>query len=147
MMAFLGQWLGFDAEDDSRTKASSRPVSQPGIVISTSKSKKSGSSSGSQSETLRKTKSDELLRDFEVMRFLSRIDERIKEHEQLLSRTDLDRLNTLHAQAMMDRCTLLTDIIEHFELENDKLRFRLANAGPGSAAEDAMRSRRNMLVF
>lgn len=148
MMAFLGHWLGFEAENEipATTQMKRRP--QPGIVICTSKNarKANGGDGAAAPKPLRKTKSDELLRDFEVMRFLGRVDELLKEEGKLVPRADLDRLQTLHAQAISDECVLLADIIEHFEMEHDKLRFRLASAGPSSAAADALRSR-NMLVF
>lgn len=145
-MAMLGHWLGFDTTGSPTQRPEPRPA-QRGIVISDSKKRKSASNQTKDSDTtLRKTKSDELLRDFEVMRFLCRIDERLKEDGALLSTPDLDRLQTLHAQACADECTVLTDIIEHFEMENDKLRHRLAQIAPSSAADDAVRARRNMLV-
>lgn len=81
------------------------------------------------------------------MRFLCGVDERLKRQGLLLSPAQLDRLQTLHAQAVVDDCPLLIDIIDHFELEHCKLGQRLAYAAPNSAAEDAARSRRNMLVF
>lgn len=138
MMALLGQWLGFDTGAAAR-----RPASPGGIVISERpKARKGAAGAG----TLRKTKSDELLRDFDVMRFLGRVDERLKEQRALLSRAELDRLSTLHAQAAADECAALSDIIEHFEMENDKLRHRLALASPSSAAVDALRAQRNLLV-
>lgn len=143
-MAMLGQWLGFDSTD-SNTPTSSTP-SPGGIVISGSPKKRQTAPSDPPA-TLRKTKSDELLRDFDVMRFLGTVDEHLKEQGTLLSRAELDRLSTLHAQACVDECAVLTDIIEHFEMENDKLRHRLALASPSSAAADALKSQRNMLVY
>lgn len=145
MMAMLGQWLGFDsAASNPRHPSPSRP-SPGGIVIS--EKKKTPSPSTDASAQLRKTKSDELLRDFEVMGFLGSVDERLKEQGTLLSRADLDRLQTLHAQACADECGVLSDIIEHFEMENDKLRHRLAVvASPSSAAADPSWAQRNALV-
>lgn len=93
------------------------------------------------------TKSDELLEDFEVLQFLCRVDERLKQDEQLLDRNDLDRLELLNIQASVDGCTLLSDIIDHLEMEHVKLAFRFWNASPGSASSDALRSRKNMTVF
>lgn len=166
MMAFLGQLLGFDSTSgDGRSeqgaadasakhgpetaeKNSTPPGANRALVIGKKRATTTRSTATEENGVpLRKTKSDELLRDFEVMRFLCAIDERLKREEQLLSRSDLDRLQTLHAQATADQCSLLSDIIDHFEIEHEKLRYRLANAGPGSAAADALRSRRNMLVF
>lgn len=141
-MAILGQWLGFESTNSATPPPHTR--SPGGIVISGPRKRPSPSS---ESSTLRKTKSDELLRDFDVMRFLGRVDERLKEQRTLLSSAELDRLSTLHVQAAVDECALLTDIIEHFEMENDKLRHRLALASPSSAAADALKAQRNMLVF
>jgi len=143
MMTMLGQWFGFE-RPESTPSSTPRKRAQPGIVISDGKKKAAESPAGAN--TLRKTKSDELLRDFEVMRFLGRVDERIKEDEALLSQSDLERLQTLHAQACADECGMLADIIEHFEIENDKLRHRLACSSASSAAADAGRLQRNMLV-
>lgn len=174
-MAFLGQWLGFETPDDrhidgkhvdnrhaddhqtgdrqgDQTSSSGLKMGRtasPPLVISRGKkpaphARTDGSRNG---PPLRKTKSDEILSDFDAMRFLCTIDETLKRQEKLLTRDELDRLQTLHAQANADECALLMDIIDHFEMEHEKLRYRLANAAPGSAASDALRSRRNMLVF
>lgn len=136
MMAMLSQWLGLEPREPER--------SAPGITISSDGKRKSPKKDSAK--PLRKTKSDELLRDFEVMRFLSAVDERIKEDGALLTRADLDRLQTLHAQASLDECGVLVDIIEHFELENDKLRHKLALASPSSAAAGALLASRNAWV-
>lgn len=128
MMSLLGQWFGFDTDASSSTPPSR---SQPALTISSPKKSAPHPETGTGTP-LRKTKSDELLRDFEVMRFLTRIDERLKQQGALLSRSDLDRLQTLHVQALTDNCDLLADIIDHFEMEHDKLRLRLAAAGPSS---------------
>lgn len=141
MMAMLGQWLGFESSDPS---TSSTRTSQPGIVIHENKSPKVDTNTADTS--LRKTKSDELLRDFDVMRFLSNVDETVKEHGCLLPQQDVDRLQTLHTQASIDECAVLMDIIEHLEMEHDRLRHRLARLRPSSASH-AMRRPGNALVF
>lgn len=133
-MAMLSQWLGLEPKE--------RSCSTQGIIISSEGKKKTPAAT----PPLRKTKSDELLRDFDVMRFLGAVDERLKEHGAPLTRAELERLQTLYAQACADECGILSDIIEHFELENDKLRHRLALASPSSAAADALMARRNALV-
>lgn len=127
MMAMLGQWLGFETSRPTPTPAGPPLVITPSKLSSTTST---SSSAPSATAPLRKTKSDELLRDFEVMRFLATIDERLKDHGYPLSQPDLDRLQTLHAQAVSDQCNILADIIDHFELENDMLRSRSAGAGP-----------------
>lgn len=154
MMAFLGQWFGFDTTVNAHQDKSRQSRAQPGVVISSSKNAKKPIpppppplGSASDASSLRKTKSDELLRDFEVMRFLSRVDEHLKLHNSALSRADLERLQTLHAQAVADNCGLLTDIIEHFEIEHAKLCFHMSSAGPSSAATESSSARRNQLVF
>lgn len=133
------------------SSSSSSSTSPSSTMLSASSSAASNTTATANNDgrnsQLRKTKSDELLLDFEVMRFLCAVDERLKRHNALLTPAQLDRLQTLHAQASLDNCLLLTDIIDHFEMENDKLRYRLACAAPSSAAADAARSRRNMLVF
>lgn len=168
-MAFLGQWFGFETAN-SQNEDGKKPVdrqtagqhidqvvpagsametSSPPLVICRGKRPIVSPSSDTPNNgaPLRKTKSDEILRDFDAMRFLCEIDESLKRQEKLLSSAELDRLQTLYAQASVDQCSLLLDIIDHFEMEHEKLRCRLANAAPGSAASDALRSRRNMLVF
>lgn len=134
MMAMLSQWLGLEPKEQSR------PTS--GITISAEGKKRPPA----PTVPLRKTKSEELLRDLDVMRFLGAVDERLKEDGAPLARAELERLQTLYAQACADECGILLDIIEHFELENDKLRHRLALASPSSAAADALMARRNALV-
>lgn len=140
----LGQWLGFESKNEAPPSSPRKPA-QRGIVISNGKKK--AKENETNCATLRKTKSDELLRDFEVMRFLGTVDERLKKDEELLTQSDLERLQTLHAQACMDECAMLTDIIEHFEMEHDKLRHRLAYSSASSAAADAIRVQGNMLVY
>lgn len=146
-MAILGQWLGFDTTNNDSSPQPQPAKPQPGIVISSSsKDKKASRPTNDSDATLKKTKSDEILRDFDVMRFLCRVDERLHERCLPLQQPDLDRLQTFHAQASADNCTLLIDIIDHLELENDKLRHRLAVPSPNSAAADAIRAQRNRLV-
>ncbi|CAN8062947.1 unnamed protein product [Agarophyton chilense] len=150
MMAMLGQWLGFDGSSSCSSsscvkqerKTTTRTTSmgsssnkQTALCIHSSASSSSCSAQGGAH-----TKSDELLRDFELMRFLCDVDQRLKEDEQLLPVGDVQRLEALHAQASMDGCGALADIVEHLEEAHERLRHRLAVSSPNSAANDALRA-------
>lgn len=163
MMTILSNWLGFETKQGEEqinmiptsttttitpnenidnnlsivtTITPTKKSSQPGIVINSNH--QSNTNFSQSSSTLHKTKSDELLRDFEVMRFLSHVDQRLKQDRALISQSDFDRLQTLHSQAASDNNHLLTDIVEHFEAEYEKLRLSLQSGGPSSAAADVL---------
>lgn len=158
MMTILSNWLGFESKQGEEqinmiqnttasnekidnnlsivTTTSTKKSSQPGIVINSNH--QSNKNFSQTSSTLHKTKSDELLRDFEVMRFLSHVDQRLKQDRTLISQSDFDRLQTLHSQAASDNNHLLSDIVEHFEAEYEKLRLSLQSGGPSSAAAEAL---------
>ncbi len=93
----------------------------------------------------RNTKSEELLRDFDVLRFLATADESIKVSEVPLDAATMERLDTLQAQAAIDDCDFLSDIIDHLQLENDRLRRKLDQRRYGSSASAPFYNARHLV--
>eukprot|EP00871_Galdieria_phlegrea_P005234 jgi/Galph1/5711/GphlegSOOS_G4323.1 len=71
-----------------------------------------------------------LLKDCSVLAFLESLDRRLNDRRLPLEKSDLVRLETFQAQAMVDDCNELLDIIDYFEWENERCLLMLNSAGP-----------------
>jgi hypothetical protein len=83
---------------------------------------------------MRKTRSDELLRDFEAMRFLARVDGALHARGAPLSNEDICRLEALYEQACYDGSEALQDILEHLESVANATRWQQRDAGPSGSS-------------
>lgn len=132
MIAMLGSWLGFDASDPmAQKKRASPPPSPPKpLAIGGATARRSRSPHAS----MPRTKSHELLASAEVISFLCMADESIKTSETPLDAAVVDRLETMQTQAAIDDCDVLSDIIDHLQDENDRLKRVLVQRRFGGSA-------------
>lgn len=122
VLAVMSQWFGMSAE------RASAPAPRPLTIAPNDAAPRAR-------PALAKTKSDELLRDFESMRFLAAVDARLKVDRAALRPEDAGRLEALYAQATADDCVVLLDILDHFETELKRLR---ADSRCGAASSSAV---------
>lgn len=125
VLSIMSQFFGLSSEPAPEEAAATRP--RPLAIAP-------AGSAPPRRPALAKTKSDELLRDFESMRFLSAVDECLKVDRAGLTPEAAGRLEALYAQATADDCTMLLDILDHFETELRRLR---ADARCGAASSAA----------
>jgi hypothetical protein len=125
------QWFGLASSAQSSSRQSQSPDAQAPAHNSQTQPQRalaiapSPSSPSSRPQSpLRKTRSDELLSDFDAMRFLARMDGALRERTPLCDE-DAARLEALYIQACADGSEVLQDIIEHLE--------RCAARGAGGA--------------
>jgi hypothetical protein len=122
-MSMMSQWFGLSAPAASAASSPSTPqqrsapdaAGRPRPLAIHTPGQAPQQQSQLPSRPLQKTKSDELLRDFDAMRFLADVDDRLKVHRTPLPEEHAGRLEALYAQALADGCQPLMDIVEHFE--------------------------------
>lgn len=116
----------------SQTAASSHPLDVPSSAATALTVDKHMSMDHSDTTTPSdspRTKSDELLSDFDAMRFLAAVDARLKVDRAPLRQHEVDRLEAFYAQACADNCQPLQDIVEHFETEFQRLQRSIGPSG------------------
>jgi hypothetical protein len=132
VLSVMSQWFGMSSEPES---ASSAPPTPAAAAAPRPLTIAAAGAPPPARRPLAKTKSDELLRDFESMRFLAAVDARLKVDRAALCAEDADRLEVLYAQAQHDGCEALLDILDHFETCWRRLRTdSRCGAGSSSAA-------------
>lgn len=138
MIAMLGAWLGFDSGDASSRKGAAAtpapPVTPAPKPLSIEKTARRSRSPDTPPSAMPRTKSHELLASTELISFLCKADESIKAAETPLDAAAVDRLETLQTQAALDDCDVLTDIVDHLQDENDRLKRILAQRRFGGSA-------------
>lgn len=136
VMSIMSQWFGMgsatatpSAEDTWTSESTPSGETLTGMgrprplriepagtdTLRASESSSDCSSSDSSPRKKARTKSDELLGDFDAMRFLAEVDTRLNMYRSAPTEDDLQRLEAFYAQAQMDGCEPLLDIVEHFE--------------------------------
>lgn len=139
----MSQWLGLSSSSDSPSSSDKsshvRPLCIAKSNSNTTATDLSKSSNVASSQSLPRTKSDEVLFDFDAMRFLAAVDARLKVDRAPLPQEDVDRLEALYAQACADDCQPLLDIVEHFETEFRRLRNAFGAGASASTLPPAAR--------
>jgi hypothetical protein len=130
VLGVMSQWFGLQSEAPTPSPPAPRAAAHRPLTIAPA----DAPPPPPPPRPLSKTKSDELLRDFEAMRFLAAVDARLTVDRAAPRAEDAGRLEALYLQAQADDCEVLLDILDHFETEFRRLRTE-RRCGGGSSTE------------
>mmetsp|Transcript_657 Transcript_657/g.1189 ORF Transcript_657/g.1189 Transcript_657/m.1189 type:complete len:133 (-) Transcript_657:664-1062(-) len=80
----------------------------------------------------KESESVKLLKDIQIISFLVSLDGKLQRSASALNREQLDRLDTLYAQATSDNCEELLDIVDYLQHEHWKVQAYSKSAGPSN---------------